>query len=162
MNKICCECKSIIKHDNYYYIDPIKKYLCSSKCRESYAKKEKEKSDRAFLYEQIERIWNVTFPTGQQLAEIKRYCEKEGMTYRQIASVIHYIYDVCEKRPYGQSLYLVLQEKDAARNWYLENARREAQAKQMANLAPAAARKVVPKVENKRRGRLQEINPEDV
>ena len=101
---ICKECKKVISHTNYYFIDVANAYLCSDACRQSYAKKEKEKEDRKFLYETVCRIFGLAkMPNGQQLAEIKRFKEKDNMTYRQMASILHYIYDVKEYATYGFS-----------------------------------------------------------
>ena len=58
---VCKECKQTITHNNYYYVDMTNEYLCSDKCRLSYAKKEKEKEDKEYLYETIERIFNISF-----------------------------------------------------------------------------------------------------
>ena len=44
--------------------------------------------------EVIERIFNISYPNVQQMTELKRFREKEGMTHKQISSILHYIYDV--------------------------------------------------------------------
>ena len=161
---ICKECKKTIQHDNYYYVDVAHAYLCCDACRFSYAKKEKEKEDRKFLYDTVCRIFNVgTFPNGQQLAEIKKLKEKENMTYRQIASILHYIYDVKEFTPYGHSLALVTKYQDKAKEYYQENKQRAERAKEIANKQPVEMRRIsnTNTSRNKKRGIL-EINPEDV
>ena len=46
--------------------------------------------------------------------------EKEGLTYKQISSILHYIYDVKKVNPYTESLYLVSNYKDEAKKYYLD------------------------------------------
>lgn len=160
---VCKECKKTITHNNYYCIDMTDEYLCSNDCKLSYAKKEKEKEDRNFLYDTIKRIFNISFPNPQQLAEVKRMREKEGMTNKQIASILHYIYDVKQLAPYGHSLTLVSRYKEEAKDWYMENQQRALHAQELAKKAPVAARRIekVNTTRDKKRGIL-EINPEDV
>lgn len=160
---VCKECKQTITHNNYYYVDMTNEYLCSDKCRLSYAKKEKEKEDKEYLYETIERIFNISYPNVQQMTELKRFREKEGMTYKQISSILHYIYDVKQLAPYGYSLTLVPRYKEEAKAWYLENQRRAHQAQEVAKKTPAIGRRIekINTTRDKKRGIL-EINPEDV
>ena len=160
---VCKECKKTITHNNYYYVDMTNEYLCSNSCKLAYAKKEKEKEDKNFLYDTIKRIFNISFPNVQQLTEIKRLREKEGMTNKQIASILHYIYDVKQLSPYGYSLTLVPRYKEEAKEWYMENQRRAHQAQEIAKKAPVVARRMekINTTRDKKRGIL-EINPEDV
>ena len=161
---ICKECKKVISHTNYYFIDIANAYLCSDACRQSYAKKEREKEDRKFLYETVCRIFGLAkMPNGQQLAEIKRFKEKDNMTYRQMASILHYIYDVKEYAPYGFSLYLIPKYQEEAKKWYKDNEARAERAREIAAKQPTEMRRIskTNTSRNKKRG-LLEINPEDV
>ena len=97
------------------------------------------------------------------MTELKRFREKEGMTHKQISSILHYIYDIKQLAPYGYSLTLVPRYKKEAKAWYLENQRRAHQAQEIARKTPAIGRRIekINTTRDKKRGIL-EINPEDV
>lgn len=160
---VCKECKQSIKDENYYFLDAINAYLCSDQCRISFAKKEQEKEDKKVLYDTICRIFKVNFPVAQQLADVKRLKEKEGFTYKQMSSILHYVYDVKGFAPYGYSLYQIPSYKEEAKKWYLENEERLKRAREMAAKEPVVIKRVekVNVSRNKKRGFLQ-LNPEDV
>lgn len=160
---VCKECKQSIKNENYYFLDAINAYLCSDQCRISFAKKEQEKEDKKVLYDTICRIFKVNFPVAQQLADVKRLKEKEGFTYKQMSSILHYVYDIKDFAPYGYSLYQIPNYKEEAKKWYLENQRRAQQAQEIAKKAPTIGRRIekTNTTRDKKRGIL-EINPEDV
>lgn len=159
----CKECKKTITGNRFYYIDAANHYLCSDICRLSYAKREKENEEKEKLHNTIYRIFGITSLNVQQRTELKRFREKENMTNKQISSVLHYIYDIKGIAPYGLSLYLVPKYKDEAKEWYLENQRRQEYAKAIAEKKPVEMRRVnkVNTTRDKKRAIL-EINPEDV
>lgn len=160
---ICKECKKSITNANYYCIDSRREYLCSEQCKNAFAKKEKDKEDKEFLYATISRIFGISSPNVQQLTELKRLREQDSLTNKQIASILHYVYDVKGFAPYGCSLTLVGKYKDEAKKWFEENKQRAERARQIAASTPVVMRRIekVNTKRNKKRGLLQ-INPEEV
>lgn len=116
----CKECNKEIKGSNFYYDDINNNYYCSKSCYQKLIEKEKEKEDKKVLIDTINRIFRLSQPSVRMFAEIKRFREKEGLTYKQISSILHYIYDVKKVNPYVESLYLVSNYKDEAKKYYLD------------------------------------------
>lgn len=116
----CKECNKEIRDSNFYYDDINDNYYCSRKCYQKLIEKEKEKEDKKVLIDTINRIFRLSQPSVRMFAEIKRFKEKEGLTYKQISSILHYIYDVKKVNPYTESLYLVSNYKDEAKKYYLD------------------------------------------
>lgn len=161
----CKECCHEIPNDSPYFIIPEKGiFLCSQECREKYAKKEQEKEDKDFLWELIKRIFNVAKPTPQMLAEIKRFKNKDGISYRNQALILRYIYYVKNKPVYGSSLYLIGQTKDEAADYYRNVKEKDLESLQKERENNFAPRSITPTygMDQKRRTTVQIIDPKDV
>lgn len=63
-------------------------------CPQCYDKKKKEVEDRELLFNCIKSVFNLNFPTGQMLRQIKQYREERNYTYKNIAFTIKYIVQV--------------------------------------------------------------------
>lgn len=160
---VCKECKKVIDEStNYFCLEPTSTYLCSQECRIKYAKKEKEKEDRNKLYRQVGILFHMKFPCPQMLAEIKRFKEKENLSYSNMSATLHYIYDVLGKTPYGTSLYLIPQYADAAKNYYQENKLKNQLALELMEKNEKKTRIVIPTINVKKTTTIQQINPDDV
>lgn len=160
---VCKECKKVIDEStNYFCLEPTSTYLCSQECRLKYAKKEKEKEDRNKLYRQVGILFHMKFPCPQMLAEIKRFKEKENLSYSNMSATLHYIYDVLGKTPYGTSLYLIPQYADAAKKYYQANKIRNLEALEKLEKEPEISRIVIPSYKGKTKTTIKMISPDDV
>jgi len=88
-------------------------YKCYGLCNEKYSKNElleygkkkyckacldsilKEKNEREELYLTIKTLFNVSYPTGMMLKQIKQYKEECGYTYKGMTLTLNY----CSKMP---------------------------------------------------------------
>lgn len=119
--KFCKECKNRIINDRFFLYDATNDYFCSRECLLEFGKKEKEKEDRTHLYETVCRIFHILEVPPRILGEIKRFKDKEEMSYKQIDATLHYMYDVQQMTPYGETIYKVPEYKEAAKSWYEKN-----------------------------------------
>lgn len=138
-------------------------YCCSYECFTSFLRKEKEQEDRKFCYSTISSIFGVRPLTPKLLAEVKRVCENEHLTYRNLAAVLHYMYEVKHLPIYSPTLYYVPQHIEAAKEYFLTNQRREEKAAELIKKDKERNSSIVkPNYKiNKRKTGLK-INPEDV
>ena len=60
-------------------------------CQECYDRRIKEQNDRKDLYEFIQKTYNLTFPTGQMLRQIKKFKDEHGYSYKNIRFTILYV-----------------------------------------------------------------------
>ena len=67
-------------------------------CRKCFLAKTKETNDRNELYWFIQETYNITFPTGQMLRQIKNFVEVNNYTYKNIHFTLNYIFNI--KRAY--------------------------------------------------------------
>lgn len=161
----CRNCGNEIPNDSAYFVIPERGvFLCSSECRETYAKREQQKEDREFLYNLIQVYYNKKFPTPQMLAEIKRFKDKNGITYRNQAAILYYVHRVKGISPFSESLFVIERYKDEAADWYKNNKVKDTQELQKEKENPNMPRVVIPKndLTHKRRTTLRTINAEDV
>lgn len=68
-------------------------------CPECYSKKVKQKESRTELYHYIQQTYNLTFPTGLMLRQIKKFNEENGYSYRNIMFTLIYVFEI--KRCYS-------------------------------------------------------------
>lgn len=114
----CSQCKKTITTNNYYYYDPDEIYCCSQECFKKFLQGEKEEEDRKFLYSTIRRIYRIAFPTPRMLGEIRNYKEKSGITYRQQAVILHYVYEIAKKENPWDGLLAIPKYKDEVKEYY--------------------------------------------
>lgn len=69
----------------------MKKFSKKNYCPDCYEEKIKEEQDRQYLYNVIKETFNISFPTGLMLGQIKEFKEKRNYTYKNIAFTIDYI-----------------------------------------------------------------------
>lgn len=119
--KYCQECKQQIENDKFYFYELGNYYFCSDECIASFAEKEKEKMNTNLLFHTICRIFHVNEVPKRIWAEIERFNKKEGLSNKQIASIVHYMYDIKQLTPYKDTIYLVPKYKDEAKQWYIDN-----------------------------------------
>lgn len=63
-------------------------------CFDCHDRKTKEVKDREELYWYIQKTFNLTFPTGNMLAQIKRFREERGYTYKNIRFTLDYVFNI--------------------------------------------------------------------
>lgn len=63
-------------------------------CKDCYDRKVKEVADREALYNFIQSTYNLTFPTGLILRQIKNFHEERGYTYKNIRFTLDYVFNI--------------------------------------------------------------------
>ena len=127
----CKVCGKQCTEETVYAYTGLDVYCCSEQCFTSFLVKEKEKEDRNFCYATISRIFGVKPLNGKLLAEVKRVRENEGLTYKNLAAILHYMYDIKHVPIYSPTLYYVPQHIEAAKEYFLANKKREEQAAEL-------------------------------
>lgn len=158
--KVCG--KQCVDNEMFVY-NGMNIYCCSQQCFTAFLNKEKVKEDRNFCYATISRLFGVRPLTPKLLTEVKRTCEKEELSYKQLAAILHYMYEIKNIPIYSPTLYYVPQYKEAAKQYYLEIQQRK-------NAAAAIIKKdkerkssiVKPNYKTNKRKTGLKINPEDV
>lgn len=63
-------------------------------CEPCYSKKTKDTKDREELYQYLQKTYNLSFPTGLMLRQIKTLKEERGYTYKNIRFTLDYIFNI--------------------------------------------------------------------
>lgn len=63
-------------------------------CKSCYEKKLKEHNDRNELYQFIQKSYNLDFPTGLMLRQIKQFYEERGYTYKNMRFTLDYVFNI--------------------------------------------------------------------
>lgn len=159
----CVTCKKLIEGENFIVYNGKGVASCSTACFASFLSAEKEKEDRNYLYKTICRIFYIKEMTGKLYAEVKRTKEEHNLTYKNMAAILHYMYDIKGVKVYSPTLFYLPQYINEARDYYLTLHRREEQAaeaiKKNSNLP---TRIIKPNYNGKTRKTGLKINPEDV
>ena len=188
----CVTCKKLIEGENFIVYNGKGVASCSAACFASFLSAEKEKEDRNYLYKTICRIFYIKEMTGKLYAEVKRTIvedcydkdisfsekrcdcdcpftevkrtkEEHNLTYKNMAAILHYMYDIKGVKVYSPTLFYLPQYIDEARDYYFTLHRREEQAaeaiKKNSNLP---SRIIKPNYNGKTRKTGLKINPEDV
>ena len=159
----CVTCKKLIEGENFIVYNGKGVASCSAACFASFLSAEKEKEDRNYLYKTICRIFYIKEMTGKLYAEVKRTKEEHNLTYKNMAAILHYMYDIKGVKVYSPTLFYLPQYINEARDYYLTLHRREEQAveaiKKNSNLP---TRIIKPNYNGKTRKTGLKINPEDV
>lgn len=71
--------------------DQMIKFQNANHCSACYEKKAKEVKDREMLYNLLKEVFNLNFPTGLMLRQIKEYKTDRGYTYKNIAFTVDYM-----------------------------------------------------------------------
>ncbi|PED64014.1 hypothetical protein [Priestia megaterium] len=74
-----------------YQQSELIKYKNANHCKPCYEAKVKEVTDRENLYSLIKDIFNLSFPTGLMLRQIKQFREERDYSYKNIAFALDYI-----------------------------------------------------------------------
>lgn len=78
-----------------YEIDFLIKHKGKNYCKSCLEKMMKERADREELYQTIKDLYNVTYPTGMMLKQIKQYKEINNYSYKSMTLTLQY----CSKQP---------------------------------------------------------------
>ena len=159
----CVTCKKTLKEDAMFVYNGRGIASCSSECFASFLSAEKEKEDRNFLYKEICRIFNIPEMNGKLYAEVKRTMETHKLTYKNLAAVLHYMYDIAGMKKYSPTLFYVPQYIARAKNYYQQIREREVTAVEAIKKNENRTNKIVkPNYNGKTRKQGLKINPEDV
>ena len=159
----CKVCSKQCTEETVYSYSGLDVYCCSEQCFTSFLVKEKEKEDRNFCYATISRIFGVKPLTAKLLTEVKRVRENEGLSYKNLAAILHYMYDIKHVPIYSPTLYYVPQHIEAAKEYFLTNKKREEQAAELIKKDKERNSSIVkPNYKTNKRKTGLKINPEDV
>ena len=159
----CKVCNKQCAEESMYVYNGLDVYCCSEQCFTSFLDGEKKKEDRNYCYATISRIFGVKPLTPKLLAEVKRTCENENLTYRNLAAVLHYMYDIKHVPIYSPTLYYVPQHKDAAKEYFLSLKQKEKEAEALIKKDKERNSSIVkPNYKTNKRKTGLKINPEDV
>lgn len=159
----CKTCGKICSNDAVIAYNGKDVYFCSESCFTSFLRKEKEQEDRNFCYATISRIFGVRPLTPKLFAEVKRTCENEGLTYKNLAAILHYMYEVKQIAIHSPTLYYVPQYIQEAKEYYQKIALREKQAAILIQKDKERNISIVkPNYKTNKRKTGLKINPEDV
>ena len=149
--------------ENSMFVYGLDVYCCSEQCFTSFLNGEKEKEDRNFCYSAISRIFGVYPLTAKLLAEVKRTCESENLTYKNLAAILHYMYEIKHLPIYSPTLYYVPQYIESAKEYFLSLKQKEAQSAALIKKNKERNSSIVkPNYKTNKRKTGLKINPEDV
>ena len=157
----CETCKKLVDSQRMIVYNGKNVSFCSQTCYTSFLYLEKEKEDRNFLYKEICRIFGIGKMTDKLYSQVKRLKENEKLTYKNIANILHYMYDIKQMPIYSPTLYYVPEHKDSAKEYYHNLKKRELQAAKAIAAAKEQelpTRTVKPNYKNKRSSGLK-IDP---
>lgn len=122
------------------------KYKNKNYCFKCYKKKTEEDLGREMLVRTISEVFNIPYPTGRMLGQMKRFFEERNYTYVDQANALTYGRDVLKKKftsNYGLGLvpYII----DDAREFY---AKRDRQLEDMKNIKSLGKVEIVDKKAN--------------
>jgi hypothetical protein len=76
---------------NKYPQSEMLKFQNKNHCPSCYEAKVKEVQDRENLYNLLKQVFNISFPTGLMLRQIKQFREERNYTYKNIMFTVDYI-----------------------------------------------------------------------
>lgn len=97
-----CGKKYPIEQLKKFKANPESKSEGSNHCKECFKQKEKDVNERKDLYNFLKELFNITFPTGLMLRQIKNFKEEHGYSYKNIKFAVDYIYNV--KKVYSPTI----------------------------------------------------------
>lgn len=111
-----------------YSKDLLMKISNKNYCSTCYTKKQKDIKDRAILFDTIQKVYGIPYPTGQMLKQISTFRDERFYNYEGMTKAICYFVKVMQKKPGLQGgLAFVPWNYDAAIKYYdeLDRRRRE-------------------------------------
>lgn len=63
-------------------------------CKSCYEKKIKDHNDREDLYKYLQESFNLNFPTGLMLRQIKDFRNNRGYSYKNIRFTLNYVFNI--------------------------------------------------------------------
>lgn len=84
--------------DGKYPKDEMVEYKGKNYCKECYEIKFKEDTDREKLYKYLQEIFNINYPTGLMLKQIKEYREDRNYSYKNIYFTLKYMVEIQKKQ----------------------------------------------------------------
>lgn len=104
-----------------YYDEDLHKIGDKNYCLPCYNTKMQEKKDREALIECIKQYYNVTYPTGMQLKQIKEYKEQKEYKYKGMLLTLKYCKEVLGMEfNYKMGIGIIPHYYDKARAHWIE------------------------------------------
>lgn len=69
-------------------------------CKKCAKIKEKENKDREILYKTIQTVYNIPYPNGQMLRQIKQFSDERNYTLEGMTKTLCYFVKIMKKKPY--------------------------------------------------------------
>lgn len=159
----CKVCGKQCAEDKLYYYNGLDVYCCSEQCFTSFLSKEKDKEDRNFCYATISRIFGVKPLNAKLMTEVKRARERDGLSYKNLAATLHYMYEIKHLPIYSPTLYYVPQHVEAAKEYFLSLKKKEEESVELIKKDKERNSSIVkPNYKTNKRKTGLKINPEDV
>ena len=159
----CHSCKKIITDEKMkIYYNGTHKVFCGKDCCIAFLNTEKQKTDRSCLYKTICRVFSLPTISKKLIMEAERL-KNDGITYKNLAAVLHYMYEVKKMWIGSPTLYYVKDNLEEARLYYQNISEKEKQVervKQMLENQPKQVNIIKPNY-NKRKSGIK-VNPSEV
>ncbi|MGG1916004.1 hypothetical protein ABFY54_28790 [Priestia megaterium] len=103
-----------------HYQSEMQKISGKNYCPQCYLVRAKEQQDREDLTNLIKELYNIPYPTGYMLKQIKQFTEERGYKYQGIAATLRYVFEIKRAaRPEQRfGLSIVPHYYDEAREYY--------------------------------------------
>jgi hypothetical protein len=113
-----------------YLKDEMVKVGSLNHCKPCAKRKEKEQEDRKILYTTIQTVYEIPYPSGQMLRQIKQFTEEKNYTLEGMTKTVCYLVKVMKKKPFKNAgLSFVPYYYDSAQDYYNELEERRKNAK---------------------------------
>lgn len=114
--------ENLIKHSNKNY------------CEKCLNQMLKDKKDREILYDTIQKVYNIPYPSGQMLRQIAMFKADRNYTYEGMTKTVCYLVKVMKSTPYKNGgLAFIPHYYDSAIHYYNELDRRQKELKDVNN-----------------------------
>jgi hypothetical protein len=104
-----------------YLAEELVKVGAANHCKPCADKKIKEQTDRDTLYKTIQKIYNIPYPNGQMLKQMKDFKEQRNYTYEGMTKTLCYAVKVLKMTLTVRGALAILPyHYDAAQIYYVE------------------------------------------
>lgn len=131
-------------------------------CKDCFEQIKKDREDREELYTVIKELYNVSYPSGMMLKQIKEYKEVNGYSYKAMANTLRYCATISGiKFSPLMGVGIIPHQYERAKAAYLERQRKEEEFAKGINTEVVTIK--IPKLNNTNHWKNQKmINMEDL
>lgn len=137
----CRICGKKLPKNEAYALDKInkkgKKYATWYYHYSCYQNTEKERNARYELICAIKDIFNISYPTGYMLKQIKEFREKRGYSYKNMTLALKYFFLIKGNKPTVQSLGIIPYIHEEAKRFWLNVEQKKKQLEQQKRNSPS-------------------------